>query len=181
MPLGTGVVGHRSWVANTPTRGHGRTSHTGSDPRARETVTAATRAENAQPWAVGRELHPGAGTPTARGRTDLEEGSIVPRPCLRPCPAPPIRSRADTRLAPPPSLTGRAPPARAGANPARRAGYLLVERDGLILIVSVLAAVGGTRLHHPSGLQSLHFGRSSRQAKLLSMSPRWALTPSLLL
>jgi len=57
----------------------------------------------------------------------------------------------------------------------------LVERNGLILIIPVLAAVGGTGLHHPSGLQSLHFYRSRRQEKLLSMSPRWALTPSLLL
>lgn len=65
-----GVVRHRSWVATTPTRGGGRTSRTGSDPRARETVTSATRAENAQPWAVEQELQPGAGTATARGLRD---------------------------------------------------------------------------------------------------------------
>lgn len=40
---------------------------------------------------------------------------------------------------------------RARAAVAEHASYLLVEGDGLVLIVPVLAAVGGTGLHHPSG------------------------------
>jgi hypothetical protein len=41
----------------------------------------------------------------------------------------------------------RAPVAAA----AEHASYLLVEGDGLVLVVAVLAAVGGAGLHHPSG------------------------------
>lgn len=40
---------------------------------------------------------------------------------------------------------------RAPAAAAEHASYLLVEGDGLVLIVPVLAAVGGAGLHHPSG------------------------------
>lgn len=108
-------------------------------------------------------------------------GSELRRPAPAPAPAPaPGLARGARRPAPPPSPTGRAPPPRL-ERPPRRARYLLVERNGLILIVSVLAAVGGTGLHHPSGPQSLRFWLPSRRGKLLSVSPRSALTPALLL
>ena len=96
-------------------------------------------------------------------------------------PRPSHRSRAETPLAPPPER-GRAPPASPlGLSPASYAGSLLVKRNGFILVVSVLAAVGGTGLYHPSGPQLPHFCRPSRQLRLLPVSPRSALTPSLLL
>lgn len=131
----------------------------GAGIEARETVAdgAAARAENAQPATTG------ARAPTPAGGAHPEERTAAPRPA--PAYAPLAGSRADTRLAPPPSLTGRAPPARAAAE-----GHLLVKRNRLILVIPVLAAVGGTGLHHPASPQSLHFCRSSRQVKLLPMS-----------
>lgn len=119
----------------------------------------------------------GAGTDTGRARPLPCAGptprSARPRPA--PADAPLAGSRADTRLAPPPSLIGRAPPARAEAK-----GYLLVKRNRLILMIPVLAAVGGTGLHHPSSPQPSHFCRPSRQVKRLPMSLLSALTLSLL-
>lgn len=50
-----------------------------------------------------------------------------------------------------PGSASARPPARPSPRPRSAASYLLVERDGLVLIVPVLAAVGGTGLHHPSG------------------------------
>ena len=103
------------------------------------------------------------------------------RPARDPGRRPSCRCRVETRLAPPPER-GRAPPASPlGLSPASYAGSLLVKRNGFILVVSVLAAVGGTGLYHPSGPQLPHFCRPSRQLRLLPVSPRSALTPSLLL
>lgn len=99
-----------------------------------------------------------------------------------PRPAPPLSqfSRGNAPGSAPPSAAAR-PSAQLGPSPARCAGSLLVKRNGFILVVSVLAAVGGTGLYHPSGPQLLHFCRPSRQLRLLSVSPRSALIPSLLL
>lgn len=99
------------------------------------------------------------GAPAEPARTG-GRAAMGPRPRR-----PPARAGAPARARRPPRLLrvsrGRAPSsASASARPpeleplapaAEHASYLLVERDGLVLIVPVLAAVGGTGLHHPSG------------------------------
>lgn len=87
--------------------------------------TEAARAGNAQPWVPAP-----AGQPSAAGARR------------------PPRLLQVSRGHAPGSASTRS---RAPAAAAEHASYLLVEGDGLVLIVPVLAAVGGTGLHHPSG------------------------------
>lgn len=159
--------------AGTEPRAHGSNSRIRNGPRQRCRPAPRTRSS--------RQQARGSNNQRLAHRPEQTPSSALAHPA--PAYTPLARSRADTRLAlaPPPSLTGCAPPARAGADCARRERHLLVERNGLILIISVFAAVGGTGLHHPSGSQSFRFFRPSRQVKLLSMSLLSALTPLLLL
>lgn len=110
-----------------------RRSHAGNPPRAEGAHARSPRGAGAH-------------------RRPRSHGSPPP-PAARPSPSPPAappspglaRTRAELRLRlRPPELAPLAPA-------AEHASYLLVERDGLVLIVPVLAAVGGTGLHHPSG------------------------------
>lgn len=88
-------------------------------------------------------------TPSRCARPAPRCGSPRPQsqPRAPPARAPPCVGRASTRR-PGPALAPRPAPPR--STPPRRPRSL-VEGDGLLFVVSVPAAVGGTRLHHPAG------------------------------